>query len=202
MGSRRRVGVGGRTLLCLLTLALLLTACELVAPFQQQPTPSPPIPPRSSSIARAPSGPTADITLYLPRRFEDDSLGLSPARRVISASGEGGRQVLEMLIQGPSGDERADDFQYPLSIRTRIISFSVEDGTARVEFDQELDNVRGRPYSELVYWSIVYTLTEISGIRGVALTRSGRPLREFGYPPVAIPVTAARADAPAWVRPR
>lgn len=181
-------------------LVLLITGCQALAPFQA-PAPAPEPPPRGVLATRAPSGPTTDIAIYLPRWFEDDTLGLRAARRTVSTT-DLGRQAIEALIRGPNGDERADDFQYPLSIRTRVLTFAIEDGIARVEFDQELEQVRGRPYSELVYWSIVYTLTEVPGIRGVALLRSGQPLREFGFPPVSLPVTAGRSDAPAWAHPR
>ena len=109
---------------------------------------------------------------------------------------------MEALIQGPDGPERAADLNYPLSPRTGIASFDLANGIATIEFGPELAEVRGRPFSELAYWSIVYTLTELPDVRGVSLLRAGQPLREFGFPPVAIPAVATRSDAPTWVAPR
>lgn len=183
-------------------LALATTACQFLAPPQQT-EPAPEGSPRALVATRPPSGPTPDITtIYLPRLFPDGSFGLSPARRAVSASNERGRQAIELLIEGPNGDERANDFQYPLSIRTKVVAFHIADGAASIEMDQELERVRGRPFSELVYWSIVYTLTEAPGIHAVTLVRAGRPLREFGFPPLAISSRATRSEAPTWVRPR
>lgn len=78
----------------------------------------------------------------------------------------------------------------------------VEGGACTVELDDWLRRVHGRPFSELVFWSVVYTLTEVPGIERVALTRGGAPLKELGDPPFAVPIVATRADAPVWARPR
>lgn len=143
----------------------------------------------------------ARTRLYFPRYFEDTSLGLRGVQRTV-AGDQPALRSLEALIQGPDGPERAADFNYPLNPRTGITFFDLANGVATVEFGSELAEVRGRPFSELAYWSIVYTLTELPDVRGVSLVRSGQPLREFGFPPVSIPVTATRSDAPGWVTPR
>jgi spore germination protein GerM len=110
--------------------------------------------------------------------------------------------ALAALIAGPDGDERADDFQYPLDRRTAIRDVRVDDGVAILDLGPEVDRVRGRPYSELVYWSLVYTLTEVPGIDRITLRREGAPLAELGDPPFSVPTAAGRGDAPGWARPR
>ena len=143
---------------------------------------------------------TSRITIYFPRLLEDGALGLASTERDVPSEGLPGG-ALQALIDGPNGDERAADYQYPLSPFTGVSSFEVSDGIATVEFDGQLDRVRGRPFSELAYWAIVYTLTEVSGIQGVSLIKDRLPLEQFGYPPLPIPQVARRADAPIWVRP-
>lgn len=187
---------------CTVLIGLLLAGCGRggaadVGPVAQRP-------PRPLPLATATPPPQAiEIALYLPRLFEDDSLGLRRVSRTIVPSGEPARDAVEALIRGPNGDERAADIQYPLDRRTRVLAARVEGGLVELELDDEgLRLVHGRPYSELVFWSIVYTLTEAPGVDGVMLLREGRPLLEFGSPPVAVPPGASRRDAPAWVRPR
>lgn len=149
--------------------------------------------------APARSGP---VTIYLPRLFEDNSLGLRAASRPAVLPRDPAREAIEALIQGPTGDERAADFEYALEPRTRLRSVSVGGGTATVDFESGIDKVHGRPFSELVYWSIVYTLTEVPSVDRVALSYGGQPLREIGFPPSPVPAAATRADVPDWARPR
>ena len=164
------------------------------------PTP-PPTPLRGALPGLAPGTPSTELTLYFPRYLEDESLGLSATRRAVPNS-DLPKMALEALIQGPDGDERAADYAYPLSPRTKVLTFRLDDGVAQVELNSELEKVRGKPFSELAYWSIVFTLTEVPGVRGVSLLRDSQPLREFGYPSFTIPEIASSADAPAWARPR
>jgi spore germination protein GerM len=140
--------------------------------------------------------------IYLPRMFEDGSLGLRVVHRPSMQDNDPGREAVEQLIRGPTGDERADDHQFALDLRTRLRSVQVAAGTATVDFESGLERVHGRPFSELVFWSIVYTLTEIPGVERVTLLDRGEPVRELGSPPFAVPGTATRAEAPDWVRPR
>lgn len=142
------------------------------------------------------------ITIYLPRLFEDNSLGLRAVARDVEPSEVRGREALEALIRGPNGDERAANFQYALERRTRVKTFRVEGGTAMIELDEGLERVHGRPFSELVYWAIVYTLTETPGVERVVLARGDAPVTELGAPPARVPAPAGRVDVPSWARPR
>ena len=146
---------------------------------------------------------TTPLVIYLPRLFDDNSLGLQEVTRQVPATGDLVRSALEGLIQGPNGAERARNFQYALDRRTRILEVKQDGAGVSIELDQAgLDRVHGRPYSELVYWSIAYTMTEPPGITQVVLVRDGRPLQFLGDPPFTIPSAASRQDAPSWVRPR
>ncbi|HEY3116245.1 MAG TPA: GerMN domain-containing protein [Chloroflexota bacterium] len=142
------------------------------------------------------------ITIYLPRLFSDGSLGLAAAQRGIPAQDDQLAASLQALIQGPSGDERADDYEVALDRRTQVVALQREGDAALMTFDENLARVRGRPYSELVYWAIVYTATEAPGVQRVGLLQQDRPLLQFGYPAVTIAARASRSDAPSWVYPR
>jgi spore germination protein GerM len=144
----------------------------------------------------------AVLNVYFPRLFEDGALGLRAVPRTVVTDDRVDRQLLEALLAGPNGEERADS-QYPaLDRRTRLLRVDQVGDLASIEFDEALRRVIGRPFSELAYWSIVYTATEVSPVERVTLVRSEAPLLSFGAPPVSIGPGATRAQAPAWVRPR
>jgi spore germination protein GerM len=142
------------------------------------------------------------ITIYLPRLFSDGSLGLAAVQRGIPPQEDQVADSLQALIQGPTGDERADDYEVALDRRTQVLSLQRDGDAVLVTFDDNLARVRGRPYSELVYWAIVYTATEAPGVQRAGLLQHDAPLLQFGYPAIAIAARASRSDAPWWVHPR
>jgi spore germination protein GerM len=162
--------------------------------------------PRGAAPTRALARPVpeqGDVrAIYLPRLFEDGSLGLRAVVRSVTRPGDPARDAIEHLVSGPTGDERADNFQFALDPRTRIRSIQVAVGAATLDFEAGVDRIHGQPFSELVLWSIVYTLTESSSVERVTLLDRGELLRELGSPPFSVPVGVTRADAPGWVRPR
>jgi Sporulation and spore germination len=158
--------------------------------------------PPTRGLARPVPAQSGPVTIYLPRLFEDGSLGLRAASRPATLPDDPARDAIESLVRGPSGDERAADFEYALDQRSRLRSVGVNGGTVTVDFESGIDRVHGRPFSELVYWSIVCTLTDVPAVDRVALSYRGDPLREIGYPPFPVPPFATRADVPDWARPR
>jgi hypothetical protein len=83
-----------------------------------------------------------------------------------------------------------------------VLGVTVENGTAVADLGAGLEQVHGQPFSELVYWSLVYTLTETPGVRRVELRQFGAPLATLGEPPFPVPSQATRDQAPDWARPR
>ena len=185
------------TAVCLLALAAF--GCNGT---DEAPAPPPPQPARRDAAAPAVAG-TRVAQVYLPRWFDDDSLGLQGLERQLPAGENVARATLEALIQGPTGLERANNVQYALDRGTRILGLSLNDGTAVIELDSEgLDRIHGRPFSELAFWSLVFTMTEAPGIESVTLVKDGTPLAALGDPPFTLPTQASRSQAPPWVQPR
>jgi spore germination protein GerM len=187
--------------LAIAALGLLLLSCE-TAGLPKAPNAAP-----SGSGAAGPSslpasGSTTSFTLYLPRLFEDGSLGLRGVSRSLVWSEAPARDAMEQLIQGPNGNERAADFHYPLDRSTRLRSATISDGTATLDFARGLEKVHGNPFSELTYWSILYTATEVPGVERVRLLNGGSPLTALGFPPFSVRGIGSRVDAPAWAMPR
>ena len=185
-----------------LMLALVCSACAL---FESSAAPTRRAEPAGPvfSITPATAAPGAtEVAVYLPRLFEDGSLGLQAVPRHVVLSGDPLRDLLLMFIQGPDGNERADNYQYAIDRRTQVVTARLEGDTVHLELDEGLLRVHGRPYSELVYWSLVFTLTELPGVHGVSLREGDRPLATLGDPPFAVPVRGSRAMAPPWARPR
>ncbi|MBM2812850.1 MAG: putative Lipoprotein LpqB, GerMN domain protein [Chloroflexi bacterium] len=143
----------------------------------------------------------AEVVIYLPRLLDDASLTLQRVTRTVVTSGDPSRDALETLIRGPNGQERAEGLYPALDPHTQVLGLTVEAGTASVELDEGLRRVHGRPFSELVYWSMVYTLTEAPGVRGVRLVRGGGPLASMGDPAFELPAEGTRDSAPSWARP-
>jgi hypothetical protein len=186
----------------LTALIPLLAGCGLLG-SASGPSAQPDAPTRLIQIPIAtPRLGATQITIYLPRLFDDGSLGLQGVPRYVVLSNDPVRDVLTSLIRGPDGNERAENYQYALDRRTQVVVARSDADTAHVEFDEALRRVHGRPFSELVYWSIVYTLTELPGIEGVALWQGDRPLATLGDPPFPVPPRGVRAAAPSWARPR
>jgi hypothetical protein len=186
---------------CIGALLLIVLGCEL-----RGPAPAPPRPALSPAPDRPPTPVGADragteTTIYLPRWFEDDTLGLRGVRRSV-ATDVLPQAIVQALIAGPNGEERASRFAYPLDTRTRAVAVRTVESMVFVELSDESRRVMGRPFSELVYWSLVYSLTEVPGLQRVGLERSGEPLLSFGQPLVPIMHTAGRDAAPTWARPR
>jgi hypothetical protein len=204
-----RPGRNGVALLA--TIAFVLAACgSAETPRATTAQPAPPGPPPTTAVgpastrglARPVLSQSGPVTIFLPRLFEDNSLGLRSAGRPSSLPADPAREALDALIQGPSGDERAADFEYALEPHTELRSVTVTNGTAVVDFGSGVDKVVGRPFSELVYWSIVYTLTEVPGVERVTLAYRGQPMQTLGSPPFPLHPAATRADSPDWARPR
>lgn len=193
------IGLKAQLFLALI-LAVFLAGCLVRG--QDVPSPRPSEPPDRPTLV--PTDPATGLLLnvYFPRLFEDGSLGLRAAPRTARADAHVERQLLEALLAGPNGDERADSHYPTLDRRTRLLQVDLVGDLASIEFDLELRRVIGRPFSELAYWSIVYTATEVPTVERVTLVQSGGPLLSFGAPPVAISPGASRARAPEWVRPR
>src|SRR5437870_5633461 len=110
-----------------LALLLLISACNLrgqdTAPSALPAAPDRPI------LTVAPEGATTAVTMYLPRWFEDDSLGLRGVSRSLP-SNDLPRLLVEALIHGPNGEERAANFEYPFDPRTSVVAFRVDGARA------------------------------------------------------------------------
>jgi hypothetical protein len=81
-------------------------------------------------------------------------------------------------------------------------SASIAEKTAILDFESGLERIHGNPFSELTYWSIVYTATEVPGVERLTLLDGGARLPALGFPPFSVPTAGSRADAPEWARPR
>src|SRR3954469_912160 len=75
----------------------------------EQPAPSGAAQPPTRPLAR-PAAEQGAATIYLPRLFEDGSLGLRAASRSASPPDDALRAAVEALLLGPNAAERADDF--------------------------------------------------------------------------------------------
>jgi hypothetical protein len=112
------------------------------------------------------------LTIYLPQQLGPEGPHgqrvpvLMPVERERRETMSEARQaVLELLI-GPAPDERAHGFEETISLSTRLLGVHVDRGVATVELAGEEPDYLGSA-------AIVYSVTEVPGVRAVRLLLDG-----------------------------
>jgi len=82
--------------------------------------------------------------------------------------------LLEQLIAGPQNP----DLSRTIPQTVKVLDAHVDGSNAYVDFSQEMisDHSRGAAGESMTVYSIVSTLTELSGIEGVMMTVAGEPM--------------------------
>ena len=117
-----------------------------------------------------------DLTIYY-RHGRGEQSYLSPIKHEVPVSEDLPRTALRLLLDGPQGD--TDGLMAPLPPTTEIISFAVQDQTAKVNLSRAVIDDAGivgtRPEHEyLALAAIANTLTEFPAISRIALTVDGK----------------------------
>jgi spore germination protein GerM len=132
--------------------------------------------------------PTA--TLYLKRNIETSQTGrvihvLAPVVRAVPESEHAPTRVLEELLRGPTAAEAEDGFVPTLGRSIEVLGVHVQNGVATVNFGDDASE------DFFAQGAVVLSLTELPGIRAVALRSNGKPCCVFDFEsqPLAAPVT-------------
>ncbi|MEA1962419.1 MAG: GerMN domain-containing protein [Bacillota bacterium] len=155
-----------------LLISCLITGCQKSpAPKTQSPAPVP-----SPSTEQENKMETYSLTLYF---SDEQAMFLVPETRIVKASKNADQiELLELavmeLIAGPEGTNLSPTFPD----ETRLLSIDVENGTAVVDFSEELKTKHwgGSAGEVMTLDSLANTLTEFDGIESVQILLEEEPI--------------------------
>jgi hypothetical protein len=121
----------------------------------------------SQPISPNPPEKKAELTLYF---LNQEKYALIPEKREVLQSGQSIEELaVAELIKGPENKELLPTVPKD----TKLLSLSIEDNTAYVNFSKEYDQPRDLNAESLYVLSVVNTLTEFAGIQKVQILVEG-----------------------------
>lgn len=98
-----------------------------------------------------------------------------PTEREIPKTQAVARAALEELLKGPTEKEKSENFFTSINSGVKIQSLSIENGTAKVDFDKQLEfQVGGSCRVSAIRAQIIETLKQFSTIEDVIISIDGR----------------------------
>jgi spore germination protein GerM len=155
----------------LLTCSALLTACGIAA--DGAPRDIPEADQRQLGVSSGSGGATAGSAhIYL---LSPTASGVTPTLQPVARNvRETPSSVLTSLIAGANSDERAKQFRTALPTGLALLSTRLIAGTLHIDLDRHILDVTGTDLVEAVA-QIVFTVSEIDGVRYVAISVAGSP---------------------------
>jgi spore germination protein GerM len=155
----------------LIACSAVLTACGIAA--DGSPRDIPEADQRQLGVASGSGGATAgSARIYL---LSPTASGVTPTLQPVARNvRETPSNVLTSLIAGANSDERAKQFRTALPSDLTVISTRLIAGTLHVDLDHRILDVTGTDLIDAVA-QIVFTVSEIDGVRDVAISVAGTP---------------------------
>lgn len=98
-----------------------------------------------------------------------------PVDRIIPKTQSVARQALEELLKGPTAAEKTEGFFTSINSRVKIQSLVIENGIAKVDFDQQLEfQVGGSCRVSAISAEITQTLKQFPTVKNVIISINGR----------------------------
>jgi len=98
-----------------------------------------------------------------------------PVEREILKTQAVARAALEQLLKGPTEEEKSEDFFTSINSGVKIQSLTIENGTAKVDFDEQLEfQVGGSCRVSAIRAQIIETLKQFSTVENVVISINGR----------------------------
>jgi germination protein M len=223
-----------RLLITLAALSLILAACGADGSGGTTTSGTEPstttVPPTTTTVAletttTAPAtttvttGATGHVVYFLLEDLdvEDGTPGpyLVPVHRESPMMGTEAETVVNILLEGPSGDEVAGTPAISTAIPdgTSLLGVTVESGLATVDLSDQYDDGGGSFGMFARLGQVVYTLTRLSGVEEVAFEIEGEPVTVFSSEGIELDRPQVRddyfdtllsptfVDSPAWGEP-
>lgn len=89
--------------------------------------------------------------------------------------------LVEILVAGPTAEERAKGASHPFPPGSRVRSVILRDSVLTVDFDERLRNVGGACRAEAIRTAVTRTLAQLPGVKSVVITAGGS--RELALQP-------------------
>lgn len=162
-------------------VGLLVGACGVTAEDEPEVIAADDIPEElldpAPSTSSAPPGATAEVTVYLLQRTGSTTQLVAVTREVQDPTRPGER--VEALLQPPSEQEKERGLTSSIPAETVLLGTPVLDSDRQeltLNFSEELFAVEGTELSQ-AFAQIVWTVTELEGVRGVRFLVEGEPQR-------------------------
>jgi hypothetical protein len=98
-----------------------------------------------------------------------------PVQRLIAKTQTPARKALELLLEGPSQDEKNQEFLTSINSGVKIQSLTVQNGVAKVDFDEQLEyQVGGSCRVSAIRSQITETLKQFPTVENVLISINGR----------------------------
>ena len=136
-------------------------------------TPSASLGPTAAPTAA--TSPTTTLSLYF-LRGED----LGVAERLVPPTTKPATAALEALLAGPTAAERAAGLTSAVPSGTRLLSLSIDGGTARVDLSAQFASGGGSLSVQARVAQVVYTLTRFKTVETVAFMLEGSAVDALG----------------------
>lgn len=106
------------------------------------------------------------------------------------------RAAIQKLVEGPTAAERNRGLATALPPDLRVLDVQVEESVAFVDLSREMQSGGGSALMRGRLEQLFYTVTQPSGIEGVALSVEGRPLDVLGGEGILVERPWYRDDHP------
>ncbi len=174
-----------KTTLVIVGLAAAAVLASSAAVYFAFRRPSPAVSPAATAPSPAPAAPAAEaparlLTLrayFLNNRLDPEvsCTKVFPVERTVPETKAVGRAALEELLKGPTEAEKADGYSTAINPGVGIKRLTIENGTARAEFDEQLEfQVGGSCRVAAIRWQIVETLKQFPTVKDVIISIDGR----------------------------
>ena len=95
--------------------------------------------------------------------------------RIVFKTSAVARAALEELLKGPTAEEKAKGFFTSINSGVKIEKLTVENGVAKVEFNEQLEfQVGGSCRVSAIRWQIIETLRQFPAVKDVVISINGR----------------------------
>ena len=152
------------------------------------------LPPASAGSTASPSTPTETVVLrayYLLSAKDAD--GLVPTLRVVPKTTGVARAAMVALLDASAIHRSYPQVDTAIPDATTLLGISIKDGIATVDLSREFGAAGAGAYRARL-GQVVYTLTQFSTVRAVAIKVEGQVLTSFGPEGIVIDGPLDRAD--------
>jgi spore germination protein GerM len=117
-----------------------------------------------------------NVTVYYSNfdRGGDDCEAVFPITRQIPRTEQVVRAALEQLFRGPTPSEIGEGYTSNIPDNVRVNNVTIEEGVARADFSEELNNIAGSCAVQSVRSQINQTLRQFTGVDDVIISVNGR----------------------------